>query len=141
MHVFVNLILLSIGYSQSTTLIIELYTSVVTQLSRSLTAFLALHRRFSYGSSGFPLVGGGSHPPHHPSALSVVELYMYSLLTFPVAFKPCPRATLVSLVSCVIALIPSCSACILFIRHYSRDFLFLFILQSRSIPISQSFRA
>lgn len=39
-RVFVNLIL-SIGYSQSTTLVIELYTSVITQLSRSRTPFLA----------------------------------------------------------------------------------------------------
>lgn len=55
---FVNLIILSIGYSQSTTLVIELYTSVITQPSRSLAAFLALPRQFSYGSSGIPLVCG-----------------------------------------------------------------------------------
>ncbi|KAG1803472.1 uncharacterized protein BJ212DRAFT_955651 [Suillus subaureus] len=39
-RIFVNLILLSIGYSHSTTLVIELYTSVITQLSRSLLSLL-----------------------------------------------------------------------------------------------------
>lgn len=68
--------------------------SLLSYQSRSLLSLL----RVSYGPSGFPLVGGEAHPPCHPSALSVVELYMYSLLAFPVAFNLCLRTTLVSLV-------------------------------------------
>lgn len=41
----------------------------------------------------FLWISAGSHRLRHPSALSVVELYMYSLLTFPVASNACLRAT------------------------------------------------
>jgi len=68
--------------------------SLLKYHARSLLSLLW----FSYGSSGFLLVCDGSHPPRHPSALSVVELYMYSLLTFPIAFNLCLRAALISLV-------------------------------------------
>lgn len=83
-------------------------------LSRSLLSLLCIAMFIL-----FLWISAGSHRLRHPSALSVVELYMYLLLTFPVASNACLRATHVSLVPC--ALIPSCSSSILFIRHYSRD--------------------
>lgn len=74
----------------------KLYISVITQLSCSLTAFLGpvfvwflwISARWWWLSSSM-----------HPSALSVVELYMYShSLPFLAHSNLCLRAALVSLV-------------------------------------------
>lgn len=106
--------------------ILSLPQSLLNCTSRSLLNYparLVLSLvRFLYGSSGFPLVGDGSHP-------LCIHLH-YLLWNYTCTHTPClswcipiyvfePLSSRWSL--CVIALIPSYTACVLFIRHYSRD--------------------
>lgn len=92
--------------------------SLLNYPARSLLSLV----RFLYGSSGFPLVGGGSHPPcihlHYLLWNYTCTHILYPSWHIPIyVFEPLSSRWSL----CVIALIPSYTACVLFIRHYSRD--------------------